>query len=636
LDWDKNKYEKKYYMILANGGEAFQYIGKDGGNEFQFSPDGQYIAFCREQEKKPQIFLMRANGGEAIGLTKHKTGISLFKWAGDSQRIFFVADEQRCEKEEKEYKNGNDAFMVDEGPNGQNQGQWNNFWAFDIKTKTETKLTTEKFFISNPDVSPDSKFIIFTARYENRRNNLNLSEIYILDVESKKIQRLTENTIPETDPIWSPDGKQFVFKTTDGNAWANKNEKIFLMKPGTKEYRLVSQQFEGNILDIYWDTDAKSIYFNGQQGTDTNLFQLDIASGKYKKLTDFKGTFQVLAMSKDRKRMVYSFEDYKTPKDIYNSEVKKLKPIRLTDANPWIREEIDLAEMQLIQWQSENNYKIEGLLHLPQGYKKDRPLPLIVNIHGGPAGSFTNEFRAIYHIYAGLGYAQLSPNVRGSDGYTDELRMGNTIAKNDCLCNGDYMDIIHGIDTLIAAGYADKDRLGLRGWSYGGILGGWAITQTNRFKAACLGAGVYDWTSEYGPGFNFDVRNWHIGGTPWDNPEGYRQRSTLTHVKNITTPTLLLHGMNDTTDTESQSMMLFAALKDQGKTVRYIRFPREKHVFREPRHLRMMYGEEVHWQQKYVVGTEWTLPERPSKKETKEKDNCQKVKEIEKKGDNNE
>ncbi|HLP57410.1 MAG TPA: S9 family peptidase [Candidatus Deferrimicrobium sp.] len=631
LDWEKNKREKKYYMISASGGEAFQYIGKEGGTTFKFSPDGQYLAFFREQEKKQQIFLMHTNGGEAVQLTKHKTGISVFRWANDSQRIFFVADEPRREKEEKEYKNGNDAFMVDEGPNGQNEGRWNNFWVIDMKTQTETNLTKENFIVSYLDVSTDSKFIIFTARYENRRNNLNLSEIYILDVENKKIRRLTENSIPEENPLWSPDGKQFIFKTADANAWTNKNEKIFLMNPESKEYRPVSQRFEGNVLDVYWGTDGKTLFFNGQQGTDTNLFQLDIASGQYKKLTDFKGTFEVNAMSNDCKRMVYSFGDYKTPVDIYTSEVKKFKPVRLTDANPWIREEIALAEMQLIQWQSAGNFQIEGLLHLPYGYKKDRPLPLIVNIHGGPAGSFINQFRPMYHVYAGLGYAQLSPNVRGSDGYTDELRLGNTFAKNDCVCKGDYEDIINGVDTLIAAGYADKDRLGLRGWSYGGILGGWTITQTGRFKAASLGAGVYDWTSEYGPGFNFDVRYWHIGGTPWDNPEGYRQQSALTHVKNVTTPTLLLHGMNDITDTESQSMIFFTALKDQGKTVRYIRFPREKHVFREPRHQRMQDIEEIRWLQKYIMGTEWTPPERPSKEEAKKekKDNRDKrVKEI--------
>ena len=165
-------------------------------------------------------------------------------------------------------------------------------------------------------------------------------------------------------------------------------------------------------------------------------------------------------------------------------------------------------------------------------------------------------------------------------------------------------------------GVADPDHLALRGWSYGGILGGWTITQTERFKAASIGAGVYDWTSEYGPGFNHDVRLWHIGGTPWDNPEGWRGQSALTHAANVTTPTLLIHGTEDRTDTEQQSMMFFTALKDIGKAdVRYIKFPREPHGFREPRHQRVRDVEEIRWMQKYVLGQEWTPWERPQKKD---------------------
>jgi dipeptidyl aminopeptidase/acylaminoacyl peptidase len=619
LDWEKNKYDKKYYMIPADGGEAFQYIGKDGGSAFQFSPNDQYLAFSRKHEKEKQLFLMRTHGGEAVRLTEHKPGISFFKWSKDSQKIFFTADEPRSKEEEKEYKKGDDAYMVDEGPSGQKEGKWNNIWMFDLKTKKETRLTKENFIVGEMDVSPDSKHIILTARFENRRNNIHLSEIYVLDVENKKMRRLTENKIPERDLLWSPDGKRFLFKASDAERWANKNDKIFLMDPQIRQYHPVSQTFAGNIRDIFWDSDGKTLFFNGQQRSNTNLFKLDISTGKYTQLTTFKGTCRVYSMSKDRKKMVYSLSDYKTPVDLYAVRVEQFKPLRLTDANPWVREEIALAEMRLIQWESENDYTIEGLLHLPPGYKKGTRLPLLLHIHGGPAGCFTNRFRANYHIYAGLGYVQLSPNVRGSSGYTDELRLGNTIDKNDTIGKGDYRDLINGVDTLINEGFVDKERMGLRGWSYGGILGGWTITQTRRFKAASLGAGVYDWTSEYGPGFNWDVRFWHIGGTPWDNPEAYRRQSALTHVKNVTTPTLLLHGINDITDTEPQSMMFFTALKDQGKTVRYIRFPRERHGFREPRHQRMRDIEEIRWMQKYILGKEWTPPKRPVKKKDSHK-----------------
>ena len=128
---------------------------------------------------------------------------------------------------------------------------------------------------------------------------------------------------------------------------------------------------------------------------------------------------------------------------------------------------------------------------------------------------------------------------------------------------------------------------------------------------------VSDWTSEYAPGFNHDVHLWYIGGTPWDNPDAWRQKSALTHVANVTTPTLLMHGINDRTDTEPQSMMFFTAIRDQGKAARYIKFPREPHGFREPRHQRIRDVEEISWIQKYVRGIEWTPWERPKKDEKK-------------------
>jgi dipeptidyl aminopeptidase/acylaminoacyl peptidase len=174
----------------------------------------------------------------------------------------------------------------------------------------------------------------------------------------------------------------------------------------------------------------------------------------------------------------------------------------------------------------------------------------------------------------------------------------------------DYHDLMTGVDTLIADGIADPDRLAIRGWSYGGILGGWTITQTQRFKAASLGAMVSDWTSEYAMGFNHDVRLWYIGGTPWESADAYRRQSSYTHIAKVTTPTLLLHGERDTTDTIGQSMMFYQGLKDRGVPARFIRFPREPHGFREPHHQRVRDTEEIAWLMKYARGIEWTAPAR--------------------------
>ena len=384
------------------------------------------------------------------------------------------------------------------------------------------------------------------------------------------------------------------------------------MDPDGVGRRIVSGAFDGNIGNFVWAPDASAILFSGLHGTNNNLYRIYLGSDSIEQITSSVGSLAPSSFSRDRVKMAYVFQDFDTPADIWVGPTDGTGAVQLTDVNPTIIDELVLGQGEVIRWESRDGTEIEGILMLPAEYQSGM-LPLLLHIHGGPAGVFRNSFSASNHVWAGLGYAQLFPNVRGSSGYDDDLLRGNL---RD-IGSGDYEDLMTGVDELISRGIADPDKLGLRGWSYGGILGGWTITQTDRFKGASVGAMVSDWTSEYGPGFNHDVRLWYIGGTPWDNTDEWRERSALTHVANVTTPTLVLHGINDRTDTEPQSMMFFQALKDQGKITRYIRFPREPHGFQEPRHQRTRDVEEIRWIQKYVRNIEWTPWERPEKNDKK-------------------
>lgn len=629
LNWEENKYETEYHRVDLSGGPSFQYISEEGGSAFEFSPDGRYLAFRRKagegDKAKQQVFWLRTAGGEATQLTEHASDVAQFKWSADGSQLFFTAAEAKPDSVEKEIKNGDDAIFVDEGPNGQSRADWSNFWVLDVSAGEERRLTEGEQILSAWDVAPDGSRIVFLARESNRRNDGYLNEIHVLDVASGNVNKLTENSAPESSPQWSPDGSMVLFSAADNQEWMNRNTKLWLMDPDNGEQRLLTQGFEGTVSGPVWTQDGEAVLFNGQQGSNTNLFRVAVDSGEIEQLTDVTGTLRASSFSADRKQFVYSFSDFDTPPDLFAGSVGAdgahiadgyaESPVvkQLTEANPQVSD-LQLASMELVRWRSAGDVEIEGLLHVPANRADGERVPLMLNIHGGPAGVFSNSWQPRYHIYAGLGYASLSPNVRGSSGYTDQLREGNTVQKGDGIGKGDYQDVMTGVDHVIEMGVADPDLLAVRGWSYGGILGGWTITQTDRFKAASIGAGVYDWTSEYGPGFNHDVRLWHIGGTPWENPEGWREQSALTHVANVTTPTLLLHGTEDPTDTEQQSMMFFVALKDVGKAdVRYIKFPREPHGFREPRHQRVRDVEEIRWMQKYVLGEDWTPWERPAK-----------------------
>ncbi len=614
LDWAENERKTTWWRVDADGGEPYRYIGENGGSSFSFSSDGGRLAFTRTVDQKRQIFIMRTSGGEARQLSKHETSVSGFEWVEDGSALVFVADEARDEEEKKQHEAGFDAVFVDEGPNGQTEGAWRNLWWIDVASGEERRLTEIDQRVGSFAVTSDGARVAFTARSENRRNQQYLSEIFLLDVESGDVRQLTDNRAPEGRLQWAPDDRRLAYTARSDGEWELLLDKPWVMDTETGDRRMISAAFEGNLGSFVWTPDGESLLFGALQRTDRNLYRLDVESGEVTRITDAAGQLSPASFSRDRTRMAYTLEDFDTPPDIWIGTTDGAPGTRLTEANPWIETDIALASAEVIRWRSRDGLEVEGVLMHPAEARVG-PGPLILHIHGGPAGVFTNRFSTQNHVWAGLGYAQLMPNVRGSSGYTDELLRGNM---RD-IGGGDFDDLMTGVDHVVQLGVAHPDSLAVRGWSYGGILGGWTITQTDRFRAASVGAMVSDWTSEYGPGFNHDVRLWYIGGTPWENPEGYRQKSTLTHVANVTTPTLILHGDNDRTDTEPQSMMFFQALKDLGRTVRYIRFPREPHGFREPRHQRTRDVEEIRWIQRHVRGLEWTAWEREDDSKEEEK-----------------
>jgi dipeptidyl aminopeptidase/acylaminoacyl peptidase len=626
LNWKENKRPSRLWIVPAGGGEAFQFTSGDSDSQPQWSPDSSRIAFIRsgKEPQDRQVYIIRVNGGEAAKLTDHKDGVSSFRWGPDGKQVIFLANDLKSDADKKKEKDGDDAIFVDEGPNGQSRGQWSNVWVFNLDDKKERQVTREKMLIGSYDPSPDGKRIAFSARRENTRNGSNLSEVFVADLASGAVTRLTANEAPESGPQWSPDGKAIAYLAPDDKKWELANSKIWVMDVESKSYRNASAKFDGSIGEYVWAKDGKRIIFNGQQGTNWNLYELDLGAGAVKQLTKKAGVFIAGSLSSDSKKAAAVYSTPQQPPDLWVADVATGDARQLTRLNPWVGD-LALAKSEVIRWKSKDGLEVEGILHLPADYKQGARVPLVLNIHGGPAGSFAYGFQGIYHVYAGLGYASLSPNVRGSSGYSDALLRGNM----GDLGGGDYQDLMTGVDAVIARGIADPDRLGVKGWSYGGVLGGWTITQTNRFKAASLGAMVSDWASEYAMGFNHDVRLWYIGGAPWENPEGYRKVSSYTHIKNVTTPTIIFHGEQDITDTIGQSMIFYQGLKDRGVAARFIRFPREPHAFREPRHQRLKDVEEIAWMQKYIMGAEWTSV-RPEEKDDKKEEKKDKEKEPEK------
>ena len=612
LDWDENKRVSRIWVVGADGQNARPFTGSADDRNPEWSPDGTWMSFTRpvgDSDKVRQLFVLPVDGGEAVQLTRHVTAVGSYRWSVDSGSIFFLASDSLPDDVEKERKNGDDAVFIDEGPNGQTRGSWNGVWQVMVELgdapHDANRLTPEPRRIGNFAASPDGNFLAYAHRGENRRNAGHLAEIALLTIASGEEVQITDNDAPESQLAWSPDGRAITFVAPDLETWELDQGNLYHHDIPTGETRQLIPDTDLDMRSYRWNPGGRSIDMVALDRTDANLFRIDIRSDEMEQLTHEPGVLGGASFDALHNLAAVQYASPVDPGDLWLYDLRDGSRVRLTEANPELAGK-ELAEPEVVRWTSSDGLEIEGLLYQPPG--RTAPGASVLEIHGGPAGVFTRGFDADAQLLVAQGYAILQPNVRGSSGYGDALLRGNM---ND-IGGGDYQDLMTGVDAIIDRGVAHPDSLAVKGWSYGGILGGWTITRTDRFKAASLGAMVADWRSEFGAGFNFDVARWYLGGDPWSNREYWTERSAFSHLDKVTTPTILFHGAEDRTDTMEQSMNFFAGLRHLGVEARFILFPREGHGIQEPRHRRTLLIEEMRWLNQYLKGmADWEPPARP-------------------------
>lgn len=613
LDWEKNRRDSRIWVVGADGSNVRPFTGSTDDRSPEWSPDGRWVSFTRPvgegDGRRRQLFVLPSDGGEAIQLTKHVTAVGSYRWSQDGRSILFVASDSLPDDTEKERKNGDDAIFIDEGPNGQTRGSWNGVWTVQVEVAGDpveaSRLTPEGRIVGSFALSPDGNHLAYAYRTENRRNAGHLSEIALRSVVTGEEELITSNDAPESQLAWSPDGRAITFVAPDLESWELDQGNLYHHYIPSGETRQLMAGVDADMRGYRWHPGGRLIDFVALDRTVANMYRLDVRSDELQRLTDLAGIVSGVSYDALHGRAAVQFASPSEPGDLWLVELADGSRARLTEANPGLADK-DLAEPEVVRWNSSDGLEIEGILYTP--VERSAPGAMILEIHGGPAGVFTRGFDADAQLLVSQGYAVLQPNVRGSSGYGDALLRGNI---ND-IGGGDYQDLMTGVDAMIARGVAHPDSLAVKGWSYGGILGGWTITRTDRFKAASLGAMVADWRSEFGAGFNFDVVRWYLGGDPWSNREYWTERSAYTHLDRVTTPTILFHGANDRTDTMEQSMNFFAGLRHLGVDARFLLFPREGHGISEPRHRRTLLIEEMRWLHRFVKGLEdWEPPERP-------------------------
>ena len=600
---DKSEFVTQIWMASADGKENYQitFNDKSSANP-KWSPDGNWIAFTsNRKDNRNNLYILRVSGGEAEQITDLKSSVSDFEWSPDGKWIAYTMSDTKSEDEEKNDKGRNDFRWVEE--NLKMARLYVIPVAKDANGKREPKkLTNENRHVTGFDWSPDGSRLVFSHVKTAIANDWPSSDMATVDIASGAIAPLATTDAAENGAIYSPDGKWIAAVVSDMPVrWAQSYTiAVYPSAGGAPKMMALSHDAQPNMAG--WTPDGKKILFSEPKGTGTALYEADVTAGTVRELAYEDGVVTNVSMTTRGPDYAMAMVKHRSdePQEAYVRIPGMTSVTKISNANA-DRKGLAVGKTEVIRWKSTDGRDIEGLLTYPVGYTPGTKVPLILNIHGGPAGVFLQSYlggRGAYPlaVFSSKGFAILRPNPRGSSGYGTEFRRANI--KDWGV--GDYQDVMTGVDKVIAMGVADPERLGVMGWSYGGYLTSTIITKTKRFKAASAGAPVtnlmsFTTTADI-PSFIPD----YFGGQYWDAPEVYAKHSAMFNIKGVTTPTLIQHGEADLRVPISQGYELYNALKLQGVPTRMIVLPRQPHGPNEPKMQVAAMQSNLDWFEKYL------------------------------------
>jgi dipeptidyl aminopeptidase/acylaminoacyl peptidase len=573
-------------------------VGIDGSRERRFtygrgletsprwSPDGRWLAFTsdREQPSVAQLYVMPADGGEARELTVGKAGVSSPLWSPTGEFVAFLRADEESDDEERDKKERRDALLVEQNlkivrlyiirPDGRDERMispsgsvnvWDYCWSPDG---------------SQLAAGTSSSPLISDYRFENQMLRVDLdggsSQLFVYD-----------SFIGQ--PRWSPAGDAIAFLGHSGRV--RSGDALFVASVASGELRPLLPSYEGSISAMEWsDGDGGRITFVALENVFGAVNEVEVSSAEVRSCLSVDdrshGTFGTeLDVDPRSGAFVVVRSSSTKPAEVFSGGNGKCLRL-LTTANRQLCD-VDFRPAEVLTWRSNDGLEINGLLTVPHPARFSQPYPLVLIIHGGPASAFSDRLAFGWHDWAQLlaasGYAVLMPKPRGSVGRGAAF----TDANVGDLGGMEYQDLMTGVDAVIDRGVVDPDRMGVAGWSHGGYMTAWVVTQTERFKAAVMGAGLSNLVSDQGtsdiPGFNLDYfyDDYHA---LYAGLSRMWERSPLNHVTQAVTPTLILHGEKDERVAVSQGVEFYRALKSLGVETEMVVYPREPHGIKEREH----------------------------------------------------
>ncbi len=556
--------ESHIWVLESPSAELRQFtFSSKSENSPRWSPDSRTLAFLSNREERMQIYLMRTDGGEASPLTSGKNAVGEFRWSPDGKQIAFLAPEPKSEADEKKEKEKDDAKVADR------EQDLSRLWVVDVASKKTRQITRGSWRIEDFEwISADR--ILAVATDHPRLETWNTA-LFNISVADGKLTLFAQPKQPFGGLTVSPGRTQIAYAAARNSGPTPYD--LFLQSAAGGTPRDITASLDRPVLGVKWQNDTNAV-ISVADGFRYRLYRLNGNSDpKAVDLPYSSGDFAV-APGGDLAFVAFAFN--RVPELFFQAANGAPKQVSHVQEG-WSG--ITLRDAELFHFKSFDGTDIEAALMKPLNAKAQTKRPMILYVHGGPAGSFSATYSPWPQLLAAHGFEVLMINPRGSASYGENFLKANRADWG----GADFKDLMAGVDVVLKRGETDPDRLGIGGWSYGGYMAEWAITQTNRFKAAVSGAGMFDLTAEFGTERDPAYDEWYFS-TPWEHPERFAHSSPYMYIRNAKTPTLILQGENDPVDPLGQSTALYRALKRYGVETELVTYPREPHGPREEKH----------------------------------------------------